>query len=111
MELELLFESRDDAKPTEEMLHEILASRAGLIGHLKLAGLAVDDATLLPPAEFPKGAKKFLVKLSMAFLLGAAGESGKVAADKVLQYYEQRFPDAGIEVRAALPPPPPPFKA
>src|SRR4051794_21951208 len=103
MELELVFESRSPALPVDEMLHQILNSQEGLAQHLRSAGLQVKDVSIEPPAEFPKGAKKLLVRITIAFLLGAAGEGGKVTTDQALHYYQQQFPNASIDIKA--PPP------
>jgi hypothetical protein len=100
MQVELLIESLNDAVPTEELVEKILNSRSDLMEYLQSAGIGILDVTLEPPAEFPKGAKKILVKITLAFLLGAAGESGKISADKVHEYLQHRYPDATFQMKA-----------
>lgn len=112
MEFAISLESRGYAKSTEEIYNETLLSEREALDFLRAQGLPVASVTIEAPAEFPKGAKKFVAQVLITFSVAFAGEAGKdaahdaekAAATAIQQFFDQKFHhNAEVDVKPVPP--------
>lgn len=124
IELAISLEYRGYAQSVEEIYDETLKSGSEVLNFLRTKGFSADSVTIEPLAEFPRGAKKFVAKLMMAFSLAAAGEAGKeagkdlekaaaaevteltkAAANEIRNFFDEKF-HYDAQVNVEIPPSP-----